>query len=486
MIKLSPHQGKIRSLFSIPGFSSNYDNQVARILYTAIWVASIGNGLTALVAALTGYRLPLLIPFIASSQVNLFTAYILLKKKRLRISIWWMALNLWVFFTAEMVLSPNLTTLGAMGQFIIVFFFSFIIRGNAGLSLAFFSIGVDFLMYKSRLAGWLPSTGLETDPALNLFGMLVFTALAGLLGTQANRRLLMAISESEQNAQRFQAVFEQSHNAIFIVDLDGIILNVNSQACNYLKLPREKIVGHSILLFAPQKDREQLEELAAELHQRGEVGNLELEYHLEGGVPVFVDVFVKLVNTQEGLPDHVQVIVNNITHQKQTQQRILEIAFQDSLTGVENRFSFEYRMNTTLAQFSRMGQGNMVLFYFDIDDFKTINDTYGHNFGDKVLQAFARRLISATRSQDFIARIGGDEFVVALENLSGAYLLEKTSTRLFTALNQPFHIEGEIIYMHTSMGVSQYPQDGSDLETLLKVADADMYLKKQNKTNKLT
>jgi diguanylate cyclase (GGDEF)-like protein len=167
------------------------------------------------------------------------------------------------------------------------------------------------------------------------------------------------------------------------------------------------------------------------------------------------------------------------TSQKLIEQQIQRLAFIDHLTKVENRLSFNYKI-TSLINTMSQNEGHFHLIYFDLDQFKSINDEYGHAVGDMVLVEFAKRLVNVTRGEDFIARVGGDEFIMLMENLPSEKHLEHALSRLRVALNLPYQVEDGPLTLSVSLGVSQFPTDGGDAETLLKKADDAMYEEKSN------
>ena len=127
----------------------------------------------------------------------------------------------------------------------------------------------------------------------------------------------------------------------------------------------------------------------------------------------------------------------------------------------------------------KRGNGQFALVYLDLDNFKTVNDKYGHSVGDKVLVAFTKRLLGAIRKTDFLARVGGDEFVLILENYTSQADLDITMGRIDQSLSEPFKIKTHLINLVASYGISHFPADGDDAEMLLKMADTAMYSSKK-------
>lgn len=189
------------------------------------------------------------------------------------------------------------------------------------------------------------------------------------------------------------------------------------------------------------------------------------------------------------------VIVRDITEKKNAEQQILHLAYNDTLTGLLNRNSLKEHLNRALSEAKRRKRCVAVIL-FDLDRFKRINDTFGHNTGDQLLEAVAGRLLGCVRKGDLVARsipdgspisvgrLGGDEFLTLLPEIEKAGDAGKVARRILDSISHPFFIAGREIFITASIGISVYPHDGDDAECLLKNADAAMYhAKDQGKNN---
>jgi diguanylate cyclase (GGDEF)-like protein len=169
--------------------------------------------------------------------------------------------------------------------------------------------------------------------------------------------------------------------------------------------------------------------------------------------------------------------------QKRVEDMLRHQASHDRLTGLPNRMLFEERLSLTLATTQRYGEMLAVVF-LDLDGFKTINDTLGHAIGDQLLQNIAQRLRGCLRSEDILARWGGDEFTLLLSPIGSAEDVAKIATQVLETINAPLQFQGEELHIKASLGIALAPYDGEDSETLLKNADAAMYRAKQQGRNK--
>lgn len=169
---------------------------------------------------------------------------------------------------------------------------------------------------------------------------------------------------------------------------------------------------------------------------------------------------------------------------KQMLARLERIALYDQLTHLPNRALFYDRMQTALAHAKRESS-YLSLLYLDLDKFKWVNDTWGHSIGDILLQLTAQRILTCVRSTDTVARLGGDEFVVLLERSDSAHNIMLVAQKILQALNQPFELADESIYIIPSIGVALYPEHGLDESQLLSCADAAMYKAKKKGGNRI-
>jgi diguanylate cyclase (GGDEF)-like protein/PAS domain S-box-containing protein len=167
-------------------------------------------------------------------------------------------------------------------------------------------------------------------------------------------------------------------------------------------------------------------------------------------------------------------IMRDISERKENEDRIRRLAHHDTLTGLPNRNLLNDRMNHALARVKRNG-GRMAVLYVDLDKFKPINDTLGHEAGDHVLRDVARRLASCVRSSDTVARVGGDEFVVVVEEIQRANEAALVARKIVDSLSKPFDYHNHACQIGASIGVAVFPDDGNTMDEVCKAADVAMY-----------
>lgn len=191
---------------------------------------------------------------------------------------------------------------------------------------------------------------------------------------------------------------------------------------------------------------------------------------------------ISAVRNRAGKLENYLAIFSDITLRKREQQELYDLATHDALTGLPNRFLFSERFRHAMVRAKRASH-LVGLLYLDLDRFKPVNDLLGHKCGDMLLQTVAKRLKRSVREEDMIARLGGDEFAVILEHLSRPRDAAATARKLLHALAPPFLLQGHQARITASIGISVYPFDGDDVETLIKRADGAMYRAKTGHRN---
>jgi diguanylate cyclase (GGDEF)-like protein/PAS domain S-box-containing protein len=216
------------------------------------------------------------------------------------------------------------------------------------------------------------------------------------------------------------------------------------------------------------------------------------EYRLlarDGRTVWFRDSAIVLTDAQ-GRPEHIQGVMLDITESKVAEERIAFLAYHDKLTGLPNRTMFDELLGLALARAKRHGLG-VVVVLVDLDDFKLVNDSLGHEAGDAILVQLAQRLSDATRETDLVARPGGDEFLLLLADLDPASAghgghesvsvsAESVALRIQQALRTPFIADDTELYVNASLGISAFPDDAHDAPTLLKNAETAMFRSKRS------
>jgi diguanylate cyclase (GGDEF)-like protein/PAS domain S-box-containing protein len=314
--------------------------------------------------------------------------------------------------------------------------------------------------------GDLSEDGTRAPPDTLINNMLIMRA-----------RLNEMVTEIKVNADRLRvssSVFEHAHDGIFITDLKAEIIEVNPAFSVITGYSREEAMGKNpeVLGFAYQIEAFFSQFFESTDHQgewRGEVWNL----HQNGETYVaWLDVFP--VHSKSGEFQHYVGLFADITQAKEQQQSLEHLAYHDALTKLPNRILFSNRLQKILAHVERTKEV-VAICYIDLDDFKPINDKFGHEVGDQLLVMLAERLQENLRKQDTIARLGGDEFALLLSGQHSTIEYTHTLDRILEAIETPFHIAQHQFCISASIGYTVYPSDKNPPDTLLRHADHAMY-----------
>ena len=298
------------------------------------------------------------------------------------------------------------------------------------------------------------------------------------LRRQAERRL----RASEEANRLSNRVLESSSNGIVITapkpPLLFAIAHVNPAFERMTGYRRDEVLGRDPR-FLLGNDTAQLgmEEIRAALRENREGEALLRNYRKDGSL-FWNELSVAPVRDPAGTVTHYVGIFNDITERKQYEEQLERQNNQDALTGLATRHLLRDRFGQAIA-YAAHHQRSVAMLFFDLDNFKRINDSLGHAFGDEVLRQTARRLTDCVRERDTLARLGGDEFVIILSDMASVQNVPQLASRVLQALNQPLVVGDREIDLSASIGISVYPADGDDYDTLLRNADAAMYSAKE-------
>lgn len=289
--------------------------------------------------------------------------------------------------------------------------------------------------------------------------------------------------ETEAQLRQSARVFEHAHEGIMITDSSNRIINVNRAFTELTGYTYDEVVGqHPSILNSGHQSKEFYSKLWYDLdsqgYWKGEIWNRK-----KNGELYAEQLTITALRNSSGETDQYIGIFSDITHIKEQQNRLEQMAHYDALTGLPNRILLADRMEQTLSHTNRM-ENLLAVAYLDLDDFKPINDRLGHAVGDKLLVAVAKRLKECVRGDDTVSRLGGDEFVLLLPEQESVEQSNLAIDRIIKKLTEPYYIKGNKLTVSTSIGISLYPLDNSDADTLLRHADQAMYTAKQAGRNR--
>ena len=298
---------------------------------------------------------------------------------------------------------------------------------------------------------------------------------AGIIGVLTDftdfKQVRKALEASEG---RFKALTESAMDIVTVLDANGIILYQSPSVKHLLGHDPLDMIGRSQFNLIHRDDVESMRNMFSEVVLRGEMTQpVEFRVMTKGGSWRTLESIGK--NCLD-IPEVRGIIVNtrDVTDRKAIQHRIQHLAFHDGLTELPNRSLMQERISQAVNRAERSATRFAVMF-IDIDNFKNINDTLGHDAGDELLRQIAQRLIESVRKHDTIARQGGDEFIALLDQLHGQQGATRVAQKILDALRAAFSVGGADQHVSGSIGIAMYPDDGVDALTLLKNADTAMF-----------
>ncbi|WP_345992690.1 diguanylate cyclase [Sulfurimonas sp. HSL-1716] len=284
------------------------------------------------------------------------------------------------------------------------------------------------------------------------------------------------------NSQKdeLEAIFSVSKDGIAILDLQTNFLDCNKAYLEMTGFTKEELLSKSCLELTAPEDYEHALEAVEIVKKEGYLKSFNKTCIVKNGKKLFVNMSISM------MPDNKRLLVTtkDITEMKKYEKELEFIAHYDSLTGLPNRILKSDRLNQAMLHVQRNG-GYLAVVYLDLDGFKEINDTYGHEIGDKVLIEVSKRMKFALRNEDTLSRLGGDEFVAIIADMNDRSVASPVLERLLNAANEPILIGKLDLQVSASIGVTFYPQDSElDGDQLIRQADQAMYVAKQAGKNR--
>jgi len=317
---------------------------------------------------------------------------------------------------------------------------------------------------------------------LELYKAPLFDERLQVMGTVGFARDITERKASEEALKLAALVFENSSEAMLVTDADNIILNVNAAFINMTGYSREYVLGKDPkILGSGEQSPAFYQAMWQSIHATGSWHG-EITNRRKNGELYVEEITINTIFDADGRPQRRVALFSDITQRKLSEEQIWQQANFDPLTGLPNRSLLRERMGFEIKKAHRMQQRFAVLF-IDLDRFKEVNDTLGHEIGDELLKQAAQRLLNCVRESDTVARLGGDEFTIILADMDSVESPERVVKQLVEQLSMPFALQHEQVYVSASVGITLYPDDGQTLSQLLKNADQAMYAAKNNGRN---
>lgn len=326
-------------------------------------------------------------------------------------------------------------------------------------------------------------------------GTEIFTELGGVLinydGGTAILTLFRDISERKRTEQalherekQYRLLADNSRDVIQLVNLDGIVTYASPSHKAVLGYDPHVFVGEKVFFRPDGAVDAAFRQAFLEMTKTLKPFTCEIFRTHKEGYPVWLEVMCNPMVDENGDFHNMMLVGHNITERKEYQKNLEYLSTHDALTGLPNRRLFVERLEYVLKKAKRYNRMFAVM-YMDLDDFKRVNDTLGHDAGDELLKQFSLKVQGHLRESDTLARQGGDEFIILLSDIQQVEDVAAVAERLLASLQEPWLINGQTVRTTSSIGIATYPQDAQTPENLLKHADIALYKAKQSGKNNL-
>jgi len=294
--------------------------------------------------------------------------------------------------------------------------------------------------------------------------------------------------EIEKKQIQQAKILEQIHDAVISTDLKGKIIHWNRGATEMLGYTSYEMIGKSIDILYAEDDLNKAKWIKRQALLSGSFEE-QIKNITKLGKLIYTDVSVSLLKDDNYKIIGLTYYAQDITQKKEIEKRLLEqterLNFQahhDPLTRLPNRTLFNDRLHQSIA-YAHRNDEKFAVFFIDLDNFKQINDTLGHHYGDEILKIIAQKLFECIREGDTLARLGGDEFTIIAQNLESSEEVAKMAQNIVDTVMKKIVIDEHTLHVTVSIGISLYPKDSTQENNLLKYADSAMYQAKENGRN---
>lgn len=277
--------------------------------------------------------------------------------------------------------------------------------------------------------------------------------------------------ELRESEEKYRTLFENSMDAIYITGRDARLVDANEAFLNLFGYTREEAIGLNGKEAISSQDLERFKSI---VRKKGYVKDFSLKLARKDGETMDCLLTLNPMVGEGGKTTGYQGIVRDITAYKKAQEAVQYMAYHDSLTGLPNRILFSDRLTMAIVNATRNKQ-RIAVMMLDLDRFKDVNDTLGHDVGDRLLKAVADRLLDTVRKSDTVARMGGDEFLLVLPEINTVNDTIVVSDKIMEAFRRPFSTSSHELFITCSVGMAIYPEHGTDPEVLIRNADTAMY-----------
>ena len=286
-----------------------------------------------------------------------------------------------------------------------------------------------------------------------------------------------------QSEEKYRSILQNIQEAYFEVDLIGNFTFFNDSLCRITGCSKEELTGANYTRFSDKENSKNVFLAFNKVYSTGDATEgFDWLIIRKDGTKRYIEASVSLKKDSSGKPLGFKGVIRDISERKRIEQELNYMATHDALTGLPNRLMFSQLLNQSI-QSAKRNKKQSAIFFIDLDRFKIINDTLGHEAGDQLLQEIAKRFRQSLRAVDVVGRLGGDEFIILIDDFMNMNQVKKVAHKILATAIKPMVLMGEECRVTASIGVSIYPKDGQDEQSLMKNADIAMYFAKEEGKN---
>ena len=305
-------------------------------------------------------------------------------------------------------------------------------------------------------------------------------SLGSFMDITERKRMEEALMQSEE---KYRSILENIQEAYFEVDLAGNFTFYNDSLCRLTGGTREELLGTNYTQFSNEEMSQKAFKAFNKVFSTGEpTDGFDWQITRKDGSKRYIEASVSLQKDSSGKAAGFKGVIRDITERKRIEQELNHMATHDTLTGLPNRLMFSQLLDHSI-QSAQRNMKQLAVLFIDLDRFKIINDSLGHEAGDMLLKEMALRFKQSLRTVDIVGRLGGDEFTILMEDFNELKQVETLAHKILNTVIKPFAIMGEEYRVTASIGISVFPKDGQDEQTLMKNADIAMYFAKEGGKN---
>jgi diguanylate cyclase (GGDEF)-like protein/PAS domain S-box-containing protein len=293
------------------------------------------------------------------------------------------------------------------------------------------------------------------------------------------KQIQAKLMESEE---RYRLIAQHSHDMIKVLNTEGLITYASPSHEKVLGFEPAELVGKTFFDTIHKDDVLRVKEKFSRSVAANSICKSQFRQYSKDGTWIWMEVVATPIVNKEGRAQQYTLTARDITQRKQYEEELTNYASRDSLTGLYNRRIFTELIDNAVKDAKRYRRSFAVM-YLDIDKFKSINDSLGHEMGDELLKQFAERLKVATWKRDTLARMGGDEFTILLSDIDGLNGVVEAAERIHQALQVPYDIQGQTFLATASIGIALYPDHGEKTKILVRHADEALYKAKESRNS---